>query len=91
MHDFSLLATLAGGLSAALVLGYLTERLRLSPIVGYLAAGKRLTRRATMGIARTGGTAGNGPVPTTIASRGCRTSACVRCFGNTTGCSNALV
>jgi K+:H+ antiporter len=39
MHDFGLIATLAGGLSAALVLGYLTQRLGLSPIVGYLLAG----------------------------------------------------
>jgi CPA2 family monovalent cation:H+ antiporter-2 len=39
MHDVALLATLAGGLTAALVLGFLTERLRLSPIVGYLLAG----------------------------------------------------
>src|SRR6476660_8076722 len=39
MHDVALLATLAGGLTAALALGYLTERLHLSPIVGYLLAG----------------------------------------------------
>ena len=39
MHDVALLATLAGGLTAALVLGYLTQRLGLSPIVGYLLAG----------------------------------------------------
>jgi CPA2 family monovalent cation:H+ antiporter-2 len=39
MHDLELLATLAGGLTAALVAGYITERLRLSPIVGYLLAG----------------------------------------------------
>ena len=39
MHDLSLIATLAGGLTAALVAGYVTERLRLSPIVGYLLAG----------------------------------------------------
>ena len=39
MHDFGLIATLAGALSAALVLGYLTQRLGLSPIVGYLLAG----------------------------------------------------
>jgi monovalent cation:H+ antiporter-2, CPA2 family len=34
-----LILTLTGGLTAALVLGYVTERLRLSPIVGYLLAG----------------------------------------------------
>jgi K+:H+ antiporter len=39
VHDLSLIATLAGGLTAALVAGYVTERLRLSPIVGYLLAG----------------------------------------------------
>jgi CPA2 family monovalent cation:H+ antiporter-2 len=39
MHDLGLIATLAGGLSAALVLGYVTQRLGLSPIVGYLLAG----------------------------------------------------
>ncbi len=39
MHDLPLLATLAGGLGAALVFGYLTQRLGLSPIVGYLLAG----------------------------------------------------
>src|SRR6185295_10603948 len=39
MHGFSLILTLTGGLSAALVLGYFTQRLGLSPIVGYLLAG----------------------------------------------------
>ena len=39
MHDLAHIATLAGGLTAALVAGYVTERLRLSPIVGYLLAG----------------------------------------------------
>lgn len=39
MHDLDLILTLTGGLSAALVLGYLTQRLGLSPIVGYLLAG----------------------------------------------------
>jgi CPA2 family monovalent cation:H+ antiporter-2 len=34
-----LILTLAGGLSAALVFGYLTQRLGLSPLVGYLVAG----------------------------------------------------
>ena len=37
--DSGLILTLAGGLSAALVLGYLTQRLGLSPIAGYLIAG----------------------------------------------------
>ena len=39
MHSYELISTLAGGLSAALILGYLTQRLGLSPIVGYLLAG----------------------------------------------------
>jgi CPA2 family monovalent cation:H+ antiporter-2 len=40
MHDnFDLILTLTGGLTAALVFGYVTHRLGLSPIVGYLLAG----------------------------------------------------
>jgi len=39
MHDLNLVITIAVGLSAALVLGYVTHRLRLSPILGYLLAG----------------------------------------------------
>src|SRR5688500_6327478 len=39
MHNIDLILTLAGGLGAALVFGYLTHRLKLSPIVGYLLAG----------------------------------------------------
>jgi len=39
MHGYELILTLTGGLSAALVLGYITQRLGLSPIVGYLLAG----------------------------------------------------
>lgn len=38
-HEIELILTLTGGLTAALVLGFLTDRLRLSPIVGYLLAG----------------------------------------------------
>src|SRR6476660_6546989 len=38
-HQLELILTLTGGLTAALVLGFITERLRLSPIVGYLLAG----------------------------------------------------
>jgi CPA2 family monovalent cation:H+ antiporter-2 len=38
-HEIDLILTLTGGLAAALVFGYVTERLRLSPIVGYLLAG----------------------------------------------------
>lgn len=38
-HGLELLTTLAGSLAAALVCGYVTQRLGLSPIVGYLLAG----------------------------------------------------
>jgi CPA2 family monovalent cation:H+ antiporter-2 len=40
MHtNIDLILTLTGGLAAALILGYVTQRLGLSPIVGYLLAG----------------------------------------------------
>lgn len=39
MHNAELILTLTGALSVALALGYLTHRLGLSPIVGYLLAG----------------------------------------------------
>ena len=39
MHDLDLIMTLTGGLAAALACGYLSCRLGLSPIVGYLFAG----------------------------------------------------
>jgi CPA2 family monovalent cation:H+ antiporter-2 len=39
MPETALILTLAGGLGAALIGGYLTQRLGLSPIVGYLMAG----------------------------------------------------
>jgi monovalent cation:H+ antiporter-2, CPA2 family len=40
MHNnFALILTLTGGLTAALAFGYVTHRLGLSPIVGYLLAG----------------------------------------------------
>ena len=39
MHDVNLILTLTGGFAAALVFGYLTHRIGLSPIVGYLLAG----------------------------------------------------
>jgi CPA2 family monovalent cation:H+ antiporter-2 len=39
MHDLRVLLTFAGGLASALVLGFLANRARLSPIVGYLLAG----------------------------------------------------
>ena len=39
MHEVNLIATLAGGLTAALNLWYVAQRLGLSPIVGYLLTG----------------------------------------------------
>lgn len=39
MHNIDLILTLTYGLSAALILGYITQRIGLSPIVGYLLAG----------------------------------------------------
>jgi CPA2 family monovalent cation:H+ antiporter-2 len=38
-HDLDLIFTLTGGLTAALIFGYLAQKIRLSPIVGYLLAG----------------------------------------------------
>jgi len=38
-HEIDIILTLTGGLTAALILGYFAQWLRLSPIVGYLAAG----------------------------------------------------
>ena len=39
MHGVDLIVTIAAGFSAALVFGYITHRLGLSPLVGYLLAG----------------------------------------------------
>ncbi len=39
MHEYPLISTLAIGFTVAWVLGLLTQRMRLSPIVGYLLAG----------------------------------------------------
>src|SRR5206468_12819177 len=39
MHASELILTLTGSLAAALALGFITQRLGLSPIVGYLLAG----------------------------------------------------
>jgi CPA2 family monovalent cation:H+ antiporter-2 len=39
VHGLDLIVTLTGGLVAALVGGYITQRLKLSPIVGYILAG----------------------------------------------------
>ena len=39
MHESAFIVTLTGSLAAALVLGFITQRLGLSPIVGYLLAG----------------------------------------------------
>lgn len=39
MHNIDLILTLTGGFIAALAFGYVTQRIGLSPIVGYLLAG----------------------------------------------------
>jgi len=39
VHNIDLILTLAGGLTAALTLGFITQKLRMSPLVGYLLAG----------------------------------------------------
>lgn len=39
MHDLSIIITLAGGLACALVLGWITQRIGLSTLVGYMLAG----------------------------------------------------
>ena len=39
MHNLDLILMLAGGFGGALIFGYITHRLHLSPIVGYLLAG----------------------------------------------------
>ena len=42
MHGYDLILTLTAGLAAALFFGYITQRVGLSPIVGYLLAGTLL-------------------------------------------------
>ena len=39
MHDLSVIMTITGGFTAALIFGYVTHRLGMSSIVGYLLAG----------------------------------------------------
>lgn len=39
MHDYGLLEILAAGFTLALIFGYLAQRFKFSPIVGYLVAG----------------------------------------------------
>src|SRR3954464_10316399 len=39
MHDLPLITTIAAAFTAAWVLGIITQKLKLSPIVGYLLAG----------------------------------------------------
>jgi CPA2 family monovalent cation:H+ antiporter-2 len=39
MHDLSIIVTLAGGLAVALAFGWVTQRLGLSTLVGYMLAG----------------------------------------------------
>ena len=60
MPEYGLILTLTGGLSAALLFGYLTHRIGLSPIVGYLAgrAGRRTVHARVRGRRGPGGRAG---------------------------------
>lgn len=39
MHELGVLLTFTGGLAVALLLGFLAQKLKLSPIIGYLLAG----------------------------------------------------
>src|SRR3954447_287440 len=39
MHDLSVILTFTGGLAGALLLGFIAQKLRVAPIVGYLLAG----------------------------------------------------
>ena len=39
MHESELIVSLTGSLGAALLLGFLTQKIGLSPVVGYLLAG----------------------------------------------------
>src|SRR6185312_15214751 len=54
MHDIDLILTLTGGFIAALFFGYLTQRVGLSPIVGYLLAGVVLSPHTPGFVAHTG-------------------------------------
>ena len=56
MHAYDLILTLTAGLGVALFFGYFTQRIGLSPIVGYLVAGV-LVGPHTPGIAIDGGLA----------------------------------
>ncbi len=38
-HNLSLITTLAAGFGAALILGFIAERMKLPALVGYLVAG----------------------------------------------------
>jgi CPA2 family monovalent cation:H+ antiporter-2 len=54
LHNADLILTITGSLGAALVLGYLTHRLGLSPIVGYLVAGTLVGPHTPGFVANTG-------------------------------------
>ena len=54
MHEYDLILTLTGGLAAALILGYITQRIGLSPIVGYLLAGTLVGPHTPGFVANTG-------------------------------------
>ena len=56
MHNLDLIITLTAGLGGALLFGFITQRIGLSPIVGYLLAGT-LVGPHTPGIVVDGGLA----------------------------------
>ena len=50
MHDLPLITTIAAAFTAAWLLGLLTQRLGLSPIVGYLLAGVLIDNKASLAL-----------------------------------------
>ena len=66
MHDFPLLTTLAAGFTAAWILGIITQRIGLSPIVGYILAGVAIGPY-------TPGFMGDAEIATQLAANFCRT------------------
>jgi monovalent cation:H+ antiporter-2, CPA2 family len=63
MHSYDLILTLAGALTAALIFGFITQRLGVSPILGYLLAGIAVGPR-------TPGFVANGEIATQLAELG---------------------
>jgi predicted Kef-type K+ transport protein len=67
MHDLPLITTIATAFTAAWLLGLLTQRLGLSPIVGYLLAGVLIGAMSTSPISS----------PRWASSCSCSASACI--------------